>query len=135
MLGIDESGVPMLILMQKQAAFRETDEKQMERTTAMAVENIRSIRQLETNKLLVVNGMPEVWKDWQGDQVLWKMVNQLTEKQRDITGIQHNHPRTGKRSKISYIYCRNPSFAIQIMTKFQNSLLDAITTPRQALVQ
>eukprot|EP00973_Karenia_brevis_P043793 6065931-Karenia_brevis.AAC.1 len=96
----------------------------MERTTTIAVENKRSIRQLderEPNKSLVVNGMPEVWKDWQRDQVLWKMVNELIEKQRDITDIQHNHPKTGKRSKISYIFCRNPSVAIQVMTKFQKS--------------
>eukprot|EP00973_Karenia_brevis_P029801 4111532-Karenia_brevis.AAC.1 len=61
MLGIDESGVPMLSLMQKQASLRETDKKQMERATTIALENKRSIPQLderETNKLLVVNGLP-----------------------------------------------------------------------------
>eukprot|EP00973_Karenia_brevis_P010593 1435161-Karenia_brevis.AAC.1 len=44
-LGMDEQNVPMLSLMQKQAALRETDKKQMERTTAIAVENKGSIRQ------------------------------------------------------------------------------------------
>eukprot|EP00973_Karenia_brevis_P064994 9025528-Karenia_brevis.AAC.1 len=62
--------------MQKQAALREIDKKQIERNTANAVENKRSIRQLderETNKLLVVNSIQEVWKDWQRDQALCRM--------------------------------------------------------------
>eukprot|EP00973_Karenia_brevis_P006642 902276-Karenia_brevis.AAC.1 len=48
------------------------------------------------------------------------MIHQLAEKQRDITDIQHVHPKTGKCSNISYIFCRDPAVAIQIITKFQS---------------
>eukprot|EP00973_Karenia_brevis_P074753 10388459-Karenia_brevis.AAC.1 len=47
------------------------------------------------------------------------MISLISEKQRDVIDIQHVHPKTGKRSKISYIFCRNPAVAIQLMTKFQ----------------
>eukprot|EP00973_Karenia_brevis_P009393 1270674-Karenia_brevis.AAC.1 len=47
------------------------------------------------------------------------MIGMIAEKQRDVVDIQHVHPKTGKRSKISYIYCRNPAVAIQLLTKFQ----------------
>eukprot|EP00973_Karenia_brevis_P006044 821956-Karenia_brevis.AAC.1 len=47
------------------------------------------------------------------------MIGMITEKQRDVVDIQHVHPKTGKHSKISYIYCRNPAVAIQLLTKFQ----------------
>eukprot|EP00973_Karenia_brevis_P015119 2066425-Karenia_brevis.AAC.1 len=63
--------VPMLKLLQKQATPRETDKQQIECNTAMAVENKRSIKQIdehETSKMLVVNGIPDVWKGWQRDQ-------------------------------------------------------------------
>eukprot|EP00973_Karenia_brevis_P007453 1007777-Karenia_brevis.AAC.1 len=68
MLGIDEAGIPMVALIQKQAALRETDKKSLERTTSIALENKRSIKQLderETDKLLVANGLPEGWREWQ----------------------------------------------------------------------
>eukprot|EP00973_Karenia_brevis_P078402 10885281-Karenia_brevis.AAC.1 len=56
MLGIDETGIPIVALLQKQAALRESDVKNLERTTSIALENKRAIKQLderETNKLLV----------------------------------------------------------------------------------
>eukprot|EP00973_Karenia_brevis_P028802 3970623-Karenia_brevis.AAC.1 len=61
----------MVALLQRQAALRETDKKHLERTTTIALESKRSIRQLDerdTNKLLVVNGLPDGWKEWQHDQ-------------------------------------------------------------------
>eukprot|EP00973_Karenia_brevis_P055084 7658514-Karenia_brevis.AAC.1 len=64
-LGMDENIAPMLTLTQKQAALRETDRMQMERTTAMAVETKRSIRQLderEPNEILVVNVSDAFWR-------------------------------------------------------------------------
>eukprot|EP00973_Karenia_brevis_P093855 12419462-Karenia_brevis.AAC.1 len=82
-LGIDETGIPMVALLQKQAALRETDKKSLERTTSIALENKRSIKQLderETNRILVVSGVSDGWKEWQRDQVLWKMIGLLAEK-------------------------------------------------------
>eukprot|EP00973_Karenia_brevis_P021114 2903779-Karenia_brevis.AAC.1 len=55
MLGIDESGIPIVALMRKQAALCESDIKSSERTTSIALENKRAIKQIdarETNKLL-----------------------------------------------------------------------------------
>eukprot|EP00973_Karenia_brevis_P065342 9077739-Karenia_brevis.AAC.1 len=63
--------------MQKQAALRESDIKSPERTTSIALEKKRAIKQFdahETNKLLVVNGLAEGWKEDQRDQILWKMI-------------------------------------------------------------
>eukprot|EP00973_Karenia_brevis_P024818 3420063-Karenia_brevis.AAC.1 len=67
---MDSSSVPVLKLMQLQVTRREADQKKkpIERNTAMAFEDKRSIRQRderETKKILVVTAFPDAWKDWQ----------------------------------------------------------------------
>eukprot|EP00973_Karenia_brevis_P011311 1531931-Karenia_brevis.AAC.1 len=91
-LGIDESDIPVAAPMQKQASLRELEVLDTKQATFSTFENNKSLSQIdasETNKLLVVYGLAEGWKDHHRDKILGNLIGSIAERLGDVVDIQH----------------------------------------------